>query len=349
MMTDSRKIHLFIASMVVVTLLTWTLGLLDIKYSLDSRFSFKDGFPGDTTLWHPAGDWANVDISDEAVSILRNTEGRSYAKRRFILPDITDPASKKLRIHGTLETLDRGADNGDERGAAYMVWLEDDDGEVLKYLTIQELTGSQDAYEAERVISLPDSVKAFTLVLNSRDSADSFSLTDASAELISTTLLYRISSYFLVICWIAIFLASGKWLYQNASRGLFVTGSLLVAGIVIGVMLPENMTIGIVNPVFDAIASRIPSFDLDAAQSTYKVGHFVFFFFIALVLALNVRSLPLKPSLLVVLLLLLAVASEGMQLHLFNRTTRLSDLGIDTAGIMLGWLTAFLIGLVRKT
>ncbi|MGQ7846326.1 VanZ family protein [Granulosicoccus sp. 3-233] len=323
-------------------MLTWALGLLDIKYHLDGSVAFESGFPGDVSAWQRAGDWSNIDIEDDRISVTRETDNRSFAKRSFPLPVGEYPSSSKLRIRGTLETLgitETPADS-DGRGAAYMVWLQDADDEVKRYLTIQDLTGERERYEAERIVSIPDDVAAFTLVLNSRDSGNSFSLTNASVDLISITPIYKAGILLLVIAWLAIFAMGAIWIYKRGSRTLFITSSLLITGIIVGVMLPETATVGVVDPAFKTISHLIPAFDLEAAHSTYKIGHFLFFLLISLVLGWHARSLPASGVILVLLLFLLAIASEGMQLHLFNRTTRLSDLGIDGAGILLGWLLA---------
>ena len=351
MTSTSRKIYSFTALVIVVTVLTWTLGLLNIKYHLDGDVAFQDGFPGDVSLWQPAGDWSNIAIDDDRISVLRKTDNRSFAKHSFQLPDRENLSSSKLRIRGTLETLNMAEStvDSDGRGAAYMVWLEDADGEVVQYLTIQNLTGAQARYQTERIVSIPDGVTAFTLVLNSRDSVNSFSLTDASAELISITPIYKAGIALLVFAWLVIFALSAKWIFKRGSRTLFITSTLLIAGIIVGVMLPETATVGFVNPVFQKISGLIPAFDLEAAQSTYKIGHFLFFLLVSIVLGLHAKSLHISGLMLLVLLFLLAIASEGMQLHLFNRTTRLSDLGIDGAGILLGWIIAMSFLRLRRS
>ncbi len=340
MNTASRKIHVFIVLMAVVTAMTWTLGLLDIKYKVESSAAFPNGFPGDTSLWQRAGDWSNVDIDDTQVTVRRDSDERSYAKRTFDLLDQDGRSDFKLRIRGTIKTAKHVVDPADERGAAFMIWLEDDQGEVFRYLTVQEMKGAYDTYQAERIISIPDSVRSFTLVLNSRDSTSSFSLVDASVDMLSVTPLYRFASTLLLCSWLILFVLCVKWLIQHASTSLRIKAGVLIICIIIGVMLPESAINGVVDPLFNAIAGKVPAFAHFDAKSLYKIGHFLFFCLISLVLIRNSRSLPISQTSLIVLLLLLAVASEGMQLHLFNRTTRLSDLGIDAGGILLGWLLA---------
>lgn len=343
MVSASRNIHRFLALITVVTALTWALGLLDIQFSVKQDMAFANGFPGETAQWQPAGDWSNVDINEQAISVFRHSDKRSFAKRTFQLPDTFDHSSDKLRINGTVETLPRELESDDVRGAAYMIWLQDEAGEVVRYLTVQELTGSKEVYDAERIVSVPEEVSGFALVLNSRDANHGFSLTDASVQIISTTPHYLISSAVLVLVWLIILLICFKWFHEHASWPVFTTACLLIIGIIVGVMLPESMTLGFIDPLLASVAEQLPALDFQSLKSTYKIGHFVFFLLISLLLAFNANAWSLKPLLLLYLLILLAIASEGMQLHLFNRTTRLSDLGIDGAGILVGWLIGTLM------
>lgn len=349
MITASRKIHLFIALMAVVTAMTWATGLLDFKYKVESNVAFQNGFPGDISLWERAGDWSNVDIGDTLITVRRDTEEQSYATRRFELPELESRSDYKLRVRGTIKTANYVKDPAGKQGAAFMIWLENDQGEFFRYLTVQEMKGAHDTYQAEKIISIPDAVRSFTLVLNSKESSSSYSLADASVEMISVTPLYRFASTLLICSWLLLFVICAKWLVKNASPVLSTTAAVLVVSIVIGVMLPESALDNIVDPVFGALASKFPAFTQLDAKALYKIGHFLFFCVTSFVLMRNARTLPIKHTMLILLLLLLAVASEGMQLHLFNRTTRLSDLGIDASGILLGWLLASAFKKKRKS
>lgn len=347
MASPLRNIHAFILLLIAVTAMTWALGLLDLKYDSKATISFADGFPGDTSLWERAGDWSNIDIDAERITVRRDTDNRSYAKRTFPLTQEQRDSSYQLRIRGTIETLQHGQASGNGRGAAYMIWLEDGDGEVVRYLTIQDLPGNSETYHAERIVSIPENVQAFTLVLNSRDSRNVFSLVDASVDLVSINLHYQILGMLLLGFWLLLLFLCASWLYRHGSKVLFATTLVLIIAIVIGVMLPESASSQYVAPLFDRINNLFPTVGYDLPKITYKVGHFLFFFLIAFVLMLNSESLPISRLLILFLLLLLAIASEGMQLHLFNRTTRLFDVGVDLTGIVLAWLIAAAVTLRR--
>jgi hypothetical protein len=102
-----------------------------------------------------------------------------------------------------------------------MIWLEKECGDVLRYLTVINLAGTQKIVQADRIVSFPEGATAFSLVLNSRESKNSFTLTDAYVELIGVTPHYYASRLLLFCCWFAFFLIRAIWLYQHGSRPLF--------------------------------------------------------------------------------------------------------------------------------
>ena len=333
----------FMIFVTIVTLLTWTLGLVDFKYREHSVAAFSDGFPGDLALWERAGDWSNVEFKEDRISIIRNTSNRSYAKRTFYIDPTIDRSTSAIRITGTLEAENTKYDGPSEQGGSYMVWLNTADGDVARYLTIQELRDSVNTYDAERIVSIPQMVTSFTLVLNSRETKHVFSLVDASAAILTINENYTYSTYLIVLLWICIALACLYWLAIRATLSMFIIASFPLAAIVVGVILPDTFMTGVVDPFVLKFVSISTFSNNTTLEIVYKSGHFIFFFMVAFVLFLSASRLSISHTPLAILLGLFAIASEGMQLHLLDRNTRLFDLGVDISGIVLAWLLASLI------
>ena len=331
----SGRFNVFILALLACTIATWALGLIDFKYQQEADIAFVNGFPGDPELWQPAGDWSSVAIDDEKITIFRQSEEKSYAKRRYELPDNLQPSEHTLRVTGAARTNEVVDNPADKEGASFMVWLEDAKGEFIEYLTVFSMSGHRDSYQGERIVNLPKEVSAFTLVLNSRDSADSFSLVDGSADLVSITPNYMASVALLFMGWFILAALIAQWLLKHAPLKTTLLAGLLLAGILIGVMMPETRTIPIIDPLFQAIAAQLNMTGMDSGTFIYKTGHFMFFFFTSLVLMLKSDVLPANRLQLACIMILLAVATEGMQLHLPNRTTQLFDIGVDTSGVLL--------------
>ena len=333
-----RNINVFILVLAVCTLATWAVGLSNLKYKSESTVAFHNGFPGDINQWESAGDWSSVDIGEEKITVHREADKRGFAKRRFVLPDDPSRADQRLRIRGVIQTNKRIINSADVRGAAYMLWLEDADGEILKYTTISNLTGNQLLYRAERILNIPDTVTAINVVMNTRESQSSFSLLDASVDMVSITPLYLLLVVMLSASWLLVAAVAAKWLLTHAPPRTALLAGLLGAGIIVGVMLPETFKFPLIDPLFQQLTLWIPLDGTESGKFTYKLGHFLFFFLTSLVLMLKTSSMPITRLQIVCIMVMMAVATEGMQLHLLNRSTQAFDIGVDAGGILLAWL-----------
>lgn len=340
--------YFFILAFVACTVATWALGLSDTKYEQHDLIAFENGFPGDIDHWERAGDWSNVEFSDEKITVNRTTDNTSYAKRAFALPESFSESNARLRVTGTVNTETYTEDISGNPGAALMVWIEDASGEVIKYSTIADLAGQLDNFQAERIVSIPNDAVAVSLVLNSREATSSYSLTDASLNTIAVTSVYLEAITILIVAWIVLFGVACFWMYKNLPTKIAIVALVLVAGTVIGVLMPENITDPYVKPLLEFLGQNVAPSGPKFAEFAYKIGHFVFFFFVALLFMQNAASLPISRFQLLLLMLLLAIATEGMQLHLFNRTTRLSDLAIDSSAIVVGWAVSSILTALKN-
>jgi VanZ family protein len=340
-MTDSSSsAKAFLAVMVVLTAVTWAVGLLDIQYKAVATLAFENGFPGELSDWKPAGDPENITVSANSVRIDRNTDKQSYAMRVFPLPPAQDLAGRHLRVRGTLKTLSRATPIDPKRVAAYMIWFQDENQETIQYLTVQALTGDFPDYRAERIVSVPDNARFFVTALINRDSNGAFELTDADVTLVSTTVLYSLISPAVFAGWLTLLLVAMFWMIRSGSKKLGLSVSALLLLTFVGVLLPESITTLYLLPAYTKLSSILALENTEPMGHLFKVGHFVFFFVLSNVLVLNRQTLRLSASLILSFMLVFALATEGLQLHLFDRSTRLSDIGIDLAGILSGWLIA---------
>ncbi len=343
-MRDSKSgVLAFLLTMIVATAITWVIGLLDIQFKSEATLAFDKGFPGELSDWVPAGDPDNITLSADSIRIDRNTGERSYAMRTFELPPKEQLLNRKLRVRGKILTISRATPIEKERIAAYMIWFLDKDQEALKYLTVQPLTGDFPEYRAERIVSIPDNARFFVTTLINRDSDGAFELIDANVTLVSGTLLYTLISTAMFALWITLLIMAIWWLIRRGNFGLGLSISALLVLTLVGVLLPESATTQYVLPAYQKLAAALSLERSEPLNIIYKAGHFLFFFAVALLLMLNRRTLNLSATLILVFMLVFAVATEGLQLHLFNRSTRLLDLGIDLAGAVMAWLLVMVL------
>lgn len=330
----------FLMAMIIMTAITWGVGLLDIQYKSEGSLAFDDGFPGALSDWTPAGDPLNITLSEAAVRIERNSPERSYAMRTFPLPPAEELNSRYLRVRGQIATLTQATPIEPERVAAFMIWFQDEANEPINYLTVQALTGDFPKYRAERIVNVPDEARYFVTTLINRESDGAFELTDASVELVSTSTVYRLISPLIYSTWAVMLIIAMLWLVHNGSWAIGVTVTALLALTLVGVLLPESVTTAHILPAYQKLASALSFQHTEPLGVAYKIGHFIFFFALSLILMLNRHSLGLSAFAILAFMIVFALATEGLQLHLFSRSTRLLDIGIDLAGVILGWIIA---------
>lgn len=333
--TNPNSVRLFLVALITLTGLTWAVGLMDIQYKSETTLAFENGFPGNSAQWKLAGDPHNLTLSSHSVKMERVSDNRSYAMRQFPLPATEKLLNRQLRVRGIITTIKQASRTRINDVAAYMIWFQNENEETIQYTTVQTLTGDFSEYRAERIVSVPTDARAFNTVLINRESDGAFELTDASVTLVEKTLLYKLISPTIFALWASLVLLAVIWLiikggYQvGIAIGVFLTLTLL------GILIPESVTNNYIFPAYKKFAQTLSLDHSEPLGIYYKIGHFLFFFVVTLTLIVNRQRVQLSIGLTILLMLIFAVATEGLQLHLYNRSTRLSDIGIDMFGVIL--------------
>jgi len=333
----------FLGALILLTAFTWALGLLDIQYKSVSTLGFTDGFPGAISDWRADGDPGNIILAENSVQIERNTPNRSYAKRTYELPAAQELAGHQIRVRGEITTVKRATPIEKKNVAAFMIWFLDENRETFSYLTVQELTGDFNHYRSERIVSVPDNARYYSATLINRDSDGAFKLTNASVDLVTTSMAYQIISPIMMILWFICVLTTVIWIARHGSRTLSATMAALLVLTLLGIVIPDSVNTQFILPAYKNLASRFSMEGYTALVVFYKLGHFLFFFTVALCMFLNRQRLRISALMIFAYMAVFAIATEGLQLHLFSRSTRLSDMGIDLGGVLLAWLISTVI------
>lgn len=336
--SKSNNVLIFLVALIGLTAFTWAIGLLDIQYKSETRLAFASGFPGDAKQWKLAGDPINITLTPESVRINRVSEKHSYAMRQFPLPPEKDLLDRQLRVRGDISTLKQASTRKVNEVAAYMIWFQDQNGKTIQYMTVQALTGDFSEYRAERIVTVPSGARSFYTVLINRDSDGSFELTNANVTLVKATLLYQLIRPVVFVLWFCLVLLAVSWLILKGGYKTGISIGIFLALTLIGVLMPESVTNNYIFPTYKKLTEALQLAHSEPLGIYYKAGHFLFFFALSLMLIINRQQLRLSVWIILLLMLIFAVATEGLQLHLYNRSTRLSDIGIDIAGIALAIL-----------
>ena len=313
----------------LLTSVTWYLGGVDWKYLDHGSLAFSDAFPGPAEDWQNHGDETNIVIAEEGVRLSRTTDNPSYAKYPVKSLDIPNNKTGQIRVTASVkveteDSIEEGA------GAALMSWFMDSSEEsVLEYRTVIPLRVAIDksVISSQRILAIPEGSPFFYLAFINRESNGSYLLTDAALEMVSESISYLFAVGSLFLCWLLVIIVLVFTLWKKSSK---LHASILLVTIliiVLGVTWPERVD-GWLSLNVDRWAVTDNSWDW-----IYKFGHFALFFAISLHLLCYRIRLGLARWYCFCVLGLFAIATEGMQLHFIQRTTRWTDILIDVAGI----------------
>ncbi len=328
----------FMLGLMLATGFTWVTGLAGVEYDEGPILGFAHTFPGPAADWDTSTELGSVTITKSRLIIERKNAARAFAIRTFRLTDDVRAGGGLLRVSGKVDTLRKPNYEEPDNIAAMLLWFVDGNGRAFNYLTVHALHGTQARYSGSRIVKAPDNARRIAVAMLTRDSDGKFALTDATVQQIATPLSARLVDLALAIIWGTLIVLAGLWMKRHAS--VKVSGMLLGLVVVtfIGVLMPETARMSILQPAYHWLASMLSvSGDRPLALS-FKIGHFMVFFLVALTLLSNKAALGMRTWLVLSCMLLLGIATEGLQLHLFDRTTRLSDLYIDMAGVGLALL-----------
>ncbi|MDB4224441.1 VanZ family protein [Granulosicoccus sp.] len=336
--SHSNRVLVFLAAFITLTACTWVIGLLDIQYKSETALAFNSGFPGDSKQWNLAGDSTKITLTSSSVKIDSVSEKYSYAMRRFALPPTEELLDRPIRVRGDIRTLKQASGIKTDDAAAYMIWFQDENGDTIQYTTVQNFSGDFHEYRAERIVSVPSTARSFTIVLINRDSEGAFELTDADVTLVKTTLLYQVISPAMFLLWMLLVLIAIAWLVIHGGFKIGIAVGFFLILTLVGILIPESVSTQYILPAYKKLANTLSLGHTEPLGVFYKVGHFLFFFSVSLTLILKRKKLQLSVWIILVLMLIFAVATEGLQLHFYNRSTRLFDIGIDLSGVALAVL-----------
>jgi len=340
---------LYLYMLCAATVLTWVASQSITQFTQHGPVAFQDGFPGDLEQWSRRGGWENIHFEQDAIRVNRDVDKTSYAFRTFTLPPSKTRAEEKLNVTGRVKTLTKKPADDLSDGGAVMLWLQDDSDEVVLYLNIGKLDGLSDNYEVGRIVSLTDNITRFSVVLTNKQSSAEFALVDASVSLLTEKALFNKARVAIFLIWSILLLIALYYLFTHASRGMFALIVSVILLTIIGVILPETIRYKTVTPIYRTIQNLTGLTGDGILENAYKIGHFIFFFLSTFILVLYRKKLRLPMWEVFYLVIMFAVATEGLQLYLLDRTTRISDLLIDFSAIVFGAILAMIILAVETT
>lgn len=322
--------------MVALTLATWLAGTQLEQYQVRDVIAFENGFS--TEGWFTRGDPRNVDITEAAIVMRRNINAKSFALYPVALDDQERHENRgqlTLRTSLNVETLTSpGIEDGTEAARIMLFMHEDLEQEALGAHTLFVLANETEETSFSKIVALDERTQGVQFVMINGDTDGEFAVDDARIEVVSTQKTFQWAALSLLGAWLLL----GVLVFVLFAQRMGLARTLMVAiplgAIAIGVATPELSHTTATGAWTSWLDSQTLEF-IDFAQ-VFKLGHLAFFALAALALTMLRHRAQVTAIGVMVTLTILALASEGAQLFLLQRTPRLADLGLDLAGVAVG-------------
>jgi len=320
----------------VVTVATWTFGLIDAPRAVIGDPLVSTGFGDVPKGWSADGESANVSVDGRGVILGRAAAGRSLARRTVLLPPGRD---RRLRVRAAVETLVPPPFEPNSARALLTTRFSNEAGELVGARALAEASRLRGVVERDIVFDVPDEARALDIVFTNRnaETRGRFRLSRIVVESVGPATKRNVLNALMVLSWLALLAVTGVTLLRRTGPRVASAVAMAFTFVAVGVMLPESATGGLAT-IRDAVVARVPALEHIALLEVFKVGHFLVFFLLGMLMFRFRGRLGMTRMHVIGLLLLLALASEGAQLYLDNRTPRPTDLLIDGAGILLAAL-----------
>jgi VanZ family protein len=262
--------------------------------------------------------------------------------------------SGQLRVQGLLAGKEAW-----QKGALLLI-RKDTKGQRIASYSVTSLEGETAWSSYQQFITLPVPTTDITVELRMLKSVGQLQAQSISLLPASKQAYYSSLRLIIIMAWalFALLLIRSLLQAQNAKLPLLLI-SIIATLALIGTLMPREAVIALdaqimntapralthfVKNVFDTF---LPGYITHANQEISKFGHWLVFFIMALLSFIYFR----KSSILLILtgLLVLAFATETLQLLTSERTPHLKDIAIDSAGVIMGMILAVPLRIIKNT
>jgi hypothetical protein len=314
---------------------------------------FVQGIDG----WKLDGSAAQVKIDDAKLIIDHGNERHSTTLLQCWLVQAL-PRQLILTAESSSQALKRGEAYW-HTGRIDLVGYDDEDEGIYRNTRLISMQGERDWVFTQRAYDLPPSAVRCCVEISLYSASGRFQVRQMSLKQAEPVAEYDWGRRLLLVSWALL----GLWIfahlykyYRRRVQGRYLLFLLpLVLG---GILMPNETRISIetqiftlwsdlgFKPVEESLLAETGVWDLwPAVWDLSKYSHLIGFFLLSLLL-LSEKGVGLV--FFIFGLLLLALSSEFLQFFVPERTPRLSDLMVDSLGILLGWLSLLAVRGIRQ-
>ena len=306
---------------------------------------FQDGL----TAWEKGGESRHSSHLEDNTVIL--TQEDTKYRTRLIQHIRGEDLAGSYRLAGEMRA--QSIKNGEKewhRGGLVLVRYDENQKRIASY-TAAVLDGTNQWTKYETVIDLPSPTPHITVVarlLNATGELHlrSLSLMPMEKQAFADILRFTLIGLWAITVMAIVFLSIQTWgislplIIFGILGALALTGTLMPKSLVVSldIQIIQAAPTGFSSTISSFFETLFPGYIKNNSQIVSKLGHWLIFSLMALVAALLFR----RSSLLFIIftLLVLAAATEAMQLLTSGRNPHIYDFAIDAIGVATGLLLA---------
>jgi hypothetical protein len=314
-------------------------------------------FSQGTNGWELDGSASQAKINDATLTIDHGDERRSTTLLQCWLVESL-PRQLMLSAKSSSHNLKMG-DAFWHLGRIDLVGYDAQGEGIYRNTRLISMQGDRDWVFTQRAFDLPPSAVRRCVEISLYSASGQFHVRQLSLKQAEPVAEYDWGRRALLVGWVVLGLWILEYLYKYYRRRVQGRYLLFLLPLVLGGILMPNETRMTIEaqifslwsdlgfkPVEESLLGETGVWDLwPAAWDLSKYSHLIGFFLLSLLL-LSEKGVGLL--FFIFGLLLLALSSEFLQFFVPERTPRLSDLMVDSLGILLGWLSLLVVRGMRQ-
>ncbi len=322
----------------ILTLLTWILGVAIPKH-VPISFQLPIANFDEPGAWTIDGEPDSVKFTDNGISVSVDSHINTFASFEFDRRSLGREVESGIRISGDV-SYDISY-NKNRRTLGGAIWLIEyaDEPKALRQLFLHRYLNGRSGTERWSKVAFPNqNAQKFGLKIGLGQNAGTISLSNPSIQIVKTWPPFQWIFYSVIIAWFMYWLRVGYHFIESGNGPLLCVPAVLSLIIGLGVLLPSDSLTFLLKPINIAMHKyglANPDW-IPVGFSAGKLGHVLGFALFAFVALLMRKRFNLSVLQMTTAFLLLAIATEGLQLFLPDRSTRIVDVIFDGAGVLIG-------------
>ena len=336
-MNQPRFVSNLLTMLMISTALLWLSGWSNIKYDVSNAKELEDSADDAISCWKIGRGDVVLNFNENSIKISNHSNGISYVNCDQVIP--VHKHYTGVNVSGTLKfgqiTKLHNLQIGSYPPVVYAGFI-DQNGDIIKYKTLQRYAGSSAPQSFSKTIGVYPGTALFRIAIHQSTAESTVSIRDLSIKVMQEGVWQKPAIITTLLAWSATFALLLSALFHT--RFFIRTALTMVASFVLlsGLLVPLSIFTNLLNSF--GPTSFISNMNEQHIYFIMDLAHFFIFASLFILLARSLRQLPITLSTVALALLFVAFASEGVQLHIDDRTVRISDILLNVCGIFAGYL-----------